>query len=159
MPEFISLEIKGLDKLVKAFDKWPREIQLGILQAGREASNEILNTEGLRGYPPSTAANRPPAPYYIRGRGTQYASGRNRGESENLGKQWVRTRSGSYGIRISNRASYAWAVHGHKAGKKQARAMGRIGWRKLFDVAKEKIPEITRIYQRWVNRTIKRLGL
>lgn len=155
MPEFISLEITGLDKLVKAFDKWPREIRKNIEAAGREASDEILNTEGLRNYPPETAANRPPAPFYIRGRGTQYASGRNTLTSENLGKKWLTTVKG-YFTRIGNIASYAKWLHSDKL---QARAMGRIGWRKLFDVAREKIPEITRIYQRWVNATIRRLGL
>jgi hypothetical protein len=37
--------------------------------------------------------------------------------------------------------------------------MATIGWRKLFDVAKEKKAQITKIYQTWVNKTLREIGL
>jgi hypothetical protein len=154
MPDAIDLKVKGLDKLVKAFDKFPREITKNMAQAGEQAAEDvILKTKGTANYPPSTAANQPPTPYYIRGIGTQYAT-RNLGNSENMGKQWT-VKSQGFNTKIDNAASYAKWVHGQD----QARAMARIGWRKIFDVAKEKITPITKVYQRWVDKTIRRLGL
>jgi hypothetical protein len=150
----LTIEIKGLDKLLNAFEKFPREIARTLSQAGHKALNDVLAEQGLRNYPPYTAANQPPTPYYKRGQGTQYAS-YNKGESENLGKQWYVKREG-YKTRIGNRASYAKYVHGKKL---QAKAMERIGWRKLYDVVKEKLPDIQKIYQQMVDRTIRRLGL
>jgi hypothetical protein len=37
--------------------------------------------------------------------------------------------------------------------------MGAIGWRKILEVAREKLPEIVEIYTRWVKKTIEELGL
>jgi hypothetical protein len=37
--------------------------------------------------------------------------------------------------------------------------MAGIGWRKLIDVAREKLPQIKAIYQAWINQAISRLGL
>ena len=122
-------------------------------QAGHRAGSDLLKTKGLRNYPPSTAANLPPTPYYIRGRGTQYAS-RNAGDSERLGTQWTIQRRG-YSTHIGNRASYAKWVHGDE----QASWMANIGWRKLKEVAKEKIKPITRKYQKWVDKTLRDLGI
>lgn len=155
MPELISIEIKGLDKLIKAFDKWPKEIRASMEKAGREAAEEVIQTEGLASYPPSTAANAPPYPYYERGKGTWTSPGHNLYNSEILGKKWT-TKATGYNTIIGNTASYAKWLHDDKH---QAKAMGRIGWRKLFEVAKEKVTKITRIYQKWVNQTIRRLGL
>lgn len=149
----ISIKIEGIEKLVKAFNKFPHEIERTMSAAGEEASNEILDEQGLRKYPPATPANSPPTPYYVRGKGTQYAS-YNKLNSEKLGTQWA-IESKGFRTKISNRASYAKWVHGDE----QARAMERIGWKKLFDVAKGKRHEITKIYQGWVNRLIKKLDL
>ena len=56
---------------------------------------------------------------------------------------------------IANRASYAKWVHGEK----QAYFMGPKGWRKLVEVGKEKQAEITKIYNLWVERLLKKIGL
>ena len=154
MPDHLTIEIRGLDKLLTAFHKFPKEIARAMSQAGHQAANDVLKEEGLRNYPPSTAANRPPTPYYKRGTGTQYKS-YNKGESENLGKQWYVKRTG-YSVRIGNRASYAKWVHGDET---QERAMRRIGWKKLFATFKDKRADIQKVYQGWVDRTIARLGL
>ena len=149
----LQIEIEGLDKLLKAFEKFPKKVARNMSQAGHQAGNELLDTEGLRNYPPETAANMPPTPYYIRGRGTQYAS-RNAADSERLGSQWSIKRRG-YSTHIGNRASYAKWVHGQQ----QARAMSRIGWKQLRKTAKEKIKDITKTYQKWVNKTLRELGI
>ena len=153
MTDTIRIEVEGLDKILDAFDRFPRQIAKNFSEAGHDAAKLILRQEGLQNYPPHTSANRPPTPYYVRGRGTQYKS-YNRGESENLGKRWTTYRLGG-SMYIANNASYARWVHGEE----QARAMGRIGWRKLKEVGKEKLKDITAIYQRWINYTIKQLGL
>ena len=111
MPDdFFTFKAEGIEKLAAAMKRLPREIQLHLAQAGKEASVEILREEGLRRYPPATKANKPPAPYYVRGSGTQYVSYL-KPTSENLGKKWVRKVEGS-SIRIGNVASYAKWVHG-----------------------------------------------
>jgi hypothetical protein len=44
-------------------------------------------------------------------------------------------------------------------GEDQAKAMKRIGWKKLFETAKSKLGEIQKVYQAWVDKTIKELDL
>jgi len=145
--------IKGMENILRKLEKFPGVIRENMGAAGAEASEEILNTEGLRNYPPHTDANLPPAPYYIRGRGMQYASG-NAENSERYGTLWNTATSG-YRTTIGNRATYA----PYLGGEKQARAMKPIGWRKLFDVAQEKRAKLTAIYAAWVARAKQQAGL
>jgi len=151
---YIKIDIENADKVAANLDKL-KELPTYLQGAGTEASNEILNTKGMRNYPPGTAANQPPPPFYIRGRGTQVSYGRNLGNSERLGTQWKVIPYGKSGTQISNQVSYAKHVHGTR----QARAMARIGWRKLWDVATEKIPQITTIYNKWINKLLSKYGL
>jgi len=150
----LKIELEGLDKLVAKLNKFPREIARNFGAAGEEAAKDVvLPTEGLQNYPPLTAANQPPVPYYIRGRGTQYAT-RNLMNSQKLGTRWTIERKG-FNTVIGNPVSYARYVHGEE----QAEAMGSKGWKKLFDVAKDKLKAIQKVYQAWVNKTIKDLNL
>lgn len=150
----LQIEIEGLDKLVSKLNKFPREISRNFEAAGEEAAKDvILPTEGLQNYPPATAANEPPVPYYIRGRGTQYAT-RNLMNSERVGTRWTVVRR-AFNTVIGNPVSYSRYLHGEE----QAEAMKAIGWKKLFDVAKEKLKAIQKVYQAWVNKTIKDLKL
>ena len=156
MPEqSFQIEVKGLDKLLKAFDKFPKEIIRTIEVAGELAGEEIIQTEGLANYPPTTDANAPPYPYYERGRGTWTSPDRNLGNSEIMGKKWTIEAQG-YNTKIGNIASYSNWVHDDVD---QAQAMGLIGWKKLFQTAKSKAKDITRIYQTRIDKLIKRLGL
>ena len=151
----LDLEIEGIDKLVDALDEFPRKVQKNMIQAGDEAAKTvILNTDGLLPYPDPGKGNAPPTPFYVRGRGTQYASGRNDASSENLGKQWY-VKAGAAYTEIGNRASYARYV----VGQRQARHMKLIGWLRLVDVARDRMRDITKVYQAWVNKTIRDLGL
>ena len=121
--------------------------------AGQEAANEVLDTEGLRRYPPATEANQPPTPYYIRGVGMQYNGG-NDGSSERYGSRW-KVASEPTKTTITNAASYS----GYLGGEQQAGHMAAKGWRKITDVIKEKMPKIVRIYEKWIVKTIRELGL
>ncbi len=153
--DFIKITVDGDKKIVAALTKFPKEIAKYLQAAGAEAAKkEILPTQGLQKYPPATAANAPPEPYYIRGRGTMYKSGL-KATSERLGTQWYVKASKSFSTELGNRTSYAKWAHGEE----QARAMARIGWRKLGDVVSEKMGNIVRVYQAWVDKLIRDLGL
>jgi hypothetical protein len=156
MPDdFIRIEVKGLKELQAAIAKFPQQSAKYLGQAGEEAAKRVLfTTEGLKKYPPAGAANAPPTPYYIRGRGTQYKSG-NTGKSEKLGTQWYAKRQG-YTTLVGNRASYAKWVHGDED---QASFMAPKGWRKLLEVAKEKMDDILKVYDAWVDKLLKDVGL
>jgi hypothetical protein len=149
----ISVKIDGLEQLQRGLAESPAELERTLMAAGNEVGRTLLDTEGLQRYPASTGANEPPTPYYVRGEGTQYAT-YNANNSERLGTQFY-TEASSYGVEIGNRASYAEYV----VGENQARAMEAIGWRRLIDVAKEKLEDIVRIYDGWVARGLERLGL
>ncbi len=154
----LIIEVKGIDKIVKSLkDLSSHEFLKRILsQAGDDAAKDILRTEGLQKYPPATAANAPPEPYYIRGRGMQYKT-YNDMRSERYGtKFYVTNTIDGYGTIIGNSASYAKYLADEKL---QAAHMSRIGWRKLIDVAREKLPEIRRIYDKWIQYAINKLGL
>jgi len=150
----IQIHIEGLDKIMEAFKRFPAQVVTNIAQAGKESGEEILNTQGLRRYPPMTAANKPPTPYYIRGRGTQLKRG-NLGNSERYGTQFYVRHTG-WQTEVGNRASYAKYLADEN---KQATAMANKGWRKLIDVAREKTNRIGRIYGAWVERTLREVGL
>ena len=149
----LQISIRGLAELQTKLAALPAQLQRYLSAAGNEAGHEVISTEGLQRYPPATAANAPPTPYYVRGRGTQLKS-RNLGESQRYGTQWYIQVQGMRTV-LGNRAGYAeWLASEH-----QARAMAKIGWRKLFDVAKEKVARITAIYEAWTTKGIKDQGL
>ena len=149
----INIKITGLDVLQAALGKFPNEIKAELGDLSKAVADLILDETGLRAYPPETAANLPPTPFYIRERGLETASG-NKGNSERYGTLFYVKTSG-YTTTIGNRASYAKYL----GGEEQAAAMARIGWRKLFDVAAEKLDAITALYQRGIDRLIVKLGL
>lgn len=149
----MEIEIKGLGDLKRNLDRLSDEIPDTFAAAAEESSKRVvLSTVGLRKYPPLTDANRPPTPYYIRGRGTQTKRG-NLGNSQRLGTQWNFRASGLRAL-IGNPVSYAKWVHGVE----QARAMGNIGWRKLEEVAQQKRPQIQKVFNAWFKRLTDRYG-
>ena len=174
MPDFFKIEISNSDALKKAFAEFSKESEKYLSQAGQESAKLILETSGLRKYPPATAANAPGRTkqvtfgngrvatfrmgYYVRGRGmfspTRGGGYNFTGSSERFGTQWYILKIPG-GVQIGNRASYAPFL----AGDNQAGAMGQIGWRKLTEVAGEKLPEVTRIYEAWVDKLLVKIGL
>ena len=151
------IEVKGLDKVIKAIGDMadPRHVGIYLAKAGQEAASYILQTKGLQSYPAETERNKPPVPYYIRGRGTETAFG-NLNDSERLGTQFYIDRDPSnFTTKVGNRASYADDV----VGDNQKELFGIIGWRKLSEVATEKMDLINQIYEAWITKMIKDLGL
>lgn len=156
MTDVIKIDVKDLDKLKRSLDQFPKEAAKYMWGAGQEAAKKIvLPTVGLKKYPPATGANLPPPPFYIRGQGTQTATRGNLGNSERLGTQFTVERYRDTGTAIGNRASYAPFV----IGEEQARAMAAIGWRKLPEVAEEKVGEITHVYDKWIEKLLIKVGL
>lgn len=155
MTDAIRIRIEGLDVVLKNLDTIGPDMPLYMRGAGKEVSSMLLGTRGLQNYPPATEANQPPPPYYIRGRGMQTSATRNDGRSERLGTRWETLPRGQMGMEIRNPASYAEHVHGLK----QARRMAAIGWRILYEVALEKVDAMTVIYDKWVDKLLRKHGL
>ncbi len=188
----IEVQVPGLDQVINALNLYPAEQQRALQDAATLAGDKVLNTVGLRKYPPETSANHPPPPYYIRGRGmevfarlTRFVSARttkfnrftmkesyskpgyyaerttkNLNNSERLGTKFytlgeVRT-LGSAAVRIGNTASYAKHVIGDDD---QAQFMAAKGWRKLGEVAREKVGEIRDVFEAVVIATLQRIRL
>jgi len=149
----IQIEVVGIKEVEAKLKKLGRSLNSYASQAVVQASKDVLDTEGLRKYPPETSANQPPTPYYVRGMGTQYKSG-NKGNSEKYGTQWHVDKV-PYGAKIANRSSYAQYL----AGTNQSQAMAKIGWRKLVDVVMEKMPKIKSTIEAWMKKAIKDAGL
>jgi hypothetical protein len=149
----VKIEVKGIDVLERKLKLFPARIQANMSQAAEEAGKLVVWSEGLATYPPETAANHPPTPYYKRGAGMVYKD-RVDDSSEKYGSRFTVQREG-FGARIGNSASYAKYL----AGDQQSKAMAKIGWRKLIDVANEKIVKIKKIFDGWVAKTIRDLNL
>jgi hypothetical protein len=155
MADNITVQVKGLAELKAKFDAMKFNLNKYMVAAGKEAGNNLLDTEGLRKYPPETSANMPPTPYYIRGVGMQYKYGNN-GKSEKLGSQY-HIDAVPYGARIYNMASYAKHVSGEEGD--QSKAMAAKGWKQLYGTAMEKLDMITRVFTAWVEKALKDSGL
>jgi hypothetical protein len=158
--QFINIQIVGLERIQKGLAAMNGDLKKTFHGAAVEMAQEIIDTKGLKSYPPASEANSPPTPYYIRGRGMQRAGRRkpeyNDNKSEKYGTQfYTKPSPAAFQVTIGNRASYAPFL----AGNEQAKAMAKHGWRKLIDVANEKTKKITKIYQDWIDRLIKIHGL
>ena len=154
MPWSISLNAVAVRE---AFRKFPQALKRNMQAAGKEAASDVIfPTPGVKRYPPSTAANQPPVPYYKRGKGTQYKK-RNLGNSERYGTKWTaKPDSDGYKTEVGNTASYGKYLGDEDL---QAQHMAAIGWRKLKEVAEEKWAEIQLRYQKWYEKTFKDVGL
>lgn len=150
----IKIEVEGLKKITTGFIRFIEVVPKNMAIAGLEAINMVLDTPGLRTYPPETAANRPPTPYYIRGRGMQYKSG-NTGGSQRYGSHWE-TEASTYRAQAKNTGVDYNVFLG---GENQVWWASGYGWKKLFSTAKEMIDQIVEIYKDALDKTIKELGL
>jgi len=155
MTDTIKIKVEGLDEVIRNLDRIGPDLPPYMRGAGQETSRDLLSVRGLQNYPPATEANQPPPPYYIRGRGMQTSASRNDGRSQRLGTRWETRQSGQLGTEIRNPVTYAQYVHGEN----QARAMGAKGWRILYDVALERVDRMTEIYNRWVDKLLRKHGL
>ena len=152
----IKITVTGLKELQAAIAKFPKQVEIYMVRAGQESAKRvILPTQGMQKYPPVGEANRPPTPYYQRGLGTIYKNSV-KASSENLGKQWYVMHRSTFTTEIGNRASYAQYVHGDDT---QARFMSPKGWRKLKEVAKEKMPQLVKVYDAWIKKLLHDIKL
>jgi len=159
----LELNIKGMDKVVAGMSHLNGHMSKYMVYAGREAADEVLDTQGLREYPPNGPK---PAMQMTDKQRRGYFAKLNSGEievpyrrgqspgSEKYGSQWYIAEK-KYGVKMGNRASYA----GHLTSNDQANYMAGLGWRKLWDVAKEKKDRIQSIFQAWVDKLIQDAGL
>lgn len=165
----MSVNVTGLDTARSALTQFPTQVKARMELAGKDAAQVILNTEGLRKYPPATERNAPGRmrqignaqvrmPYYIRGRGTMmpiHGGGYTQmANSERYGTKWY-VRSSGLDTLVGNPVSYA----AYLAGESQTGWAAEVGWRKLLEVANEKMNEIKDIYERHIAALINQLGL
>ena len=197
MPQTITIQVNGLLELQQKLKQAPKKMARVLKDAAGLVGDTVLNTEGLRKYPPSTAANQPPPPYYERGKGMwvrakgfrlvkkdskkyqklvaagfeagesysrpgygTFANVTNLGNSERLGTKFYAMGEvvgiGDTVTRIGNPVSYAPYVVGDED---QARAMARIGWRKLGEVAREKQDKIRAVFEAVIQAALNGFGL
>ena len=150
----IEISVDGLKKISTAFIRFTPMVIKNMASAGEEALNMVLDTEGLRTYPPLTSANLPPTPYYIRGRGTQMKYG-NLGNSENYKQKW-QLESSTYEAKAKN---VGVSYNEYLGGEDQVWWASTYGWKKLYSTAVSMISDIVKIYEAWIEKTIKELGL
>lgn len=146
--DFIKIEVTGIKELQAALQQFPRQVQRHLAQAGSEAAKLILKTEGVQKYPPADSANAPPTPYYKRGVGMQYKYGNNM-KSEKYGTSWT-VKQRAYTTILGNDTSYG----PYLGGDKQSHVMAARGWRKVYDVAMEKMPEIVKIFEQYIDKLL-----
>lgn len=170
MTDVIKVEIKGAKELEKAIKRFPVEAKKYLGQAGKEAADRVvLKTPGLGGagektYPPG-GPGAPQAPYWtdkqrrfffaaLRDGRIEVPYRRGGTGSERYGTQWY-TEPVEYGTKIGNRTRY-----GHwLGGEDQSQYMANRGWRKLKEATEEQLDKITKVYQAWVDKLIRAVGL
>jgi len=155
MPEGATIEIEGLDELIRKLDDLGKMTKV---HAGMKAAALYLKGK-VAIYPPQTIANNPNNPsgrWYQRGWGIRYKSGGGKQTSEQLGQKWTSKYDASkFEAIVGNNASYAVFVQGPKEGAKgsrQAKHMAAIGWKSISTVAEEE----TKRVQEYVYEAVKR---
>lgn len=129
---FISIDLKGVTKMLVRYEQGDLVAEQLLTKSMQQAVD--LTAQNAAVYPPTSEANQPPTPYYVRGTGTQYAD-HNRGESQQLNTHWNKQvellDNGVVGT-IKNDTPYGPFVHGqppaqqwyHK--KRNWRTVGQI---------------------------------
>ena len=146
----MRIEIKGLDELRRKLDV----LAEGKFLAKVLAASQARLQRRLAQYPPPSAANRPrPAPgrWYERGHGTRSASGRGKRTSEKMNKAWM-TKAEGEGLVLSNRASYAPFVMGHR---RQTGLHRRRGWGRVDAIMAEEGKRVEKDLVRAVEKVLK----
>lgn len=144
-----NFDIKGINELEAKLKRVGVSLNKYTQAGASEAGKNLIMAEGLKKYPPLTAANQPPTPYYIRGTGMQYKTWNDK-KSKSLGKKFTVEKI-SYGAKIGNNVSYAPYV----IGEKQSAVMEGIGWKNLPEYAKEKIDDIKETLSKWIRKALK----
>ena len=151
----IEIKITGLKEIERKLNAIPGQLRRVQDELSGAAARIVLADRGGGKplYPPTTEHNQPPAPYYERGVGEHWLTYTDY-TSERMHEKFI-TETRGWATHIRNTASYSPDV----IGDTQMPLMKQIGWRKLIDVAREKVPEITKAWNRIVNKAIKQAGL
>ena len=159
----IRIDVSGVDKISELITRFPGHLQEALEAAGKETASEILETEGIRKYPP-VQLPRPAMPmtekqrrwffYALKNNLIDVPYNRGGTNSQKFGSQWYVEQS-HYTTTIGNRSGYG----GYLVGENQAQYMASLGWRKLTDVAADKTNKIKTIYEGWLNRAVEKSGL
>jgi len=87
---FIKIGLSGDEEFADGLNQLPGELEKAAEGAGAEAGETVLQTVGVQTYPPATAANAPPTPYYKRGVGMQYKARIAEGHAEKIATFWFK---------------------------------------------------------------------
>ena len=145
----MTVEVTGADETAKTLRNYAgRQARKGALQA------VLFKIEADLGeYPASSEANSPPTPFYIRGRGTQTASG-NTLTSEQMNQRWeTKIPSNNFNRgRVTNNASYSPFV----IGDKQTAFHKRRGWPNVpaYTKARIKLKQLEKIYAKTLEKLV-----
>jgi len=156
--DFFTIELKNADKLIRSFQNGDLVAQQLLSKAMQQAVDLTANNAASQ--PPLSEANQPPAPYYIRGTGTQYANGTNRGESRQSNKQWEKDveliDSGVIGtVKMSTaNVPYAPSIHGLVS---QEPWHKRRGWRTVAGIGRDVRKSVNGIFSEAGRRFAKYL--
>lgn len=158
MPEYMSVKIDA-DQFERAIKNLPRYFNREVLGAGAKVAKMVLETEGVKKYPPLTTQKRDEgvgSSWYERGRGSAYHSVNGvqySNNSEKYGTRWTQFVN-QRGVRLRNSASYGVYLGGHK----QANRMRKFGWKKITSVIKSKMERIKNIYRGAIRKAVKQAG-
>lgn len=151
----LEIKVKGLKELQAKFKKLPNRLEITFGQSLRKIFDLMMRDQGggKPYYPPETEHNRPPVPFYIRGKGEEFG-GFNDLTSEQMNTKFYYTPEFPKAY-IGNTASYA----GDVIGENQKPLFKEIGWMRLVDWVQRHMPQITAAFQDWVDATLKALKL
>jgi hypothetical protein len=153
MPEGATIEIEGLDELIRKLDdlKQLRKVHAGLKGAALHVKGKIAK------YPRESKANFPAGPgssWYERNKGSWYWRVRDNvkkqyGNSEMLGKSWaIKYNQSKFEAIVGNDTSYGPFVQGAE----QASFHKRRKWKTVDTVAKEE----TKRVQEYVFEAVRR---
>ena len=156
MPVVIDIKIEGIKELSGRLDKVSDLIRKMAMLGGMHDATKYVATNAAV-YPPTTEANVPPPPYYIRGTGTQY-KGYNRNESEQLNLRWDRIVSEKgddvQGV-VENKTTYAPWVHGVV---RQRWFHKTHNWRNIERIKNDVEQGVVQIFRHGVEKVLRLAG-
>lgn len=151
----IQIDIRGDKELVAKLYQVDATIRKTVVAGGMQDAVRYV-AQNAAVYPPTTEANSPPPPYYIRGTGTQYAS-YNRRESEQLNLHWdtrVNQHHGATVGVVENKVSYAPWVH---SVVRQSWFHKMRNWRNIERIKQDVEQGVVKIFKDGVTRALSLL--
>ncbi len=166
MADALTINVTGVAEKMAALAQFPDALERNMPQAWEEMGVEIIESEGLQAYPGEYHAAQFPYGFVSDKQRRYFFAALKSGEievpyrrgqspgSERYGTQFYTEQRGAYGAVIGNRAAYAEYLAGGGSGY-----MAAGGWKKLIDVAREKLGRLEAILAGWIEKTAKDVGL